>query len=167
MRRAGSSVSTLPAAPSRTTEPPVKSVIRNDTEAAPRCSLSIRATTSRDSTGAAASAAASVPAKVIALAPATLAVGKTSGRPAFFVRPAYGHGDSSLLTARQRSGLLPSGRGAASGPGAGQLPVHHKAPERTPMSAPDSAAVRLVRAARAGPPTEILTGQQVSGWLWR
>ncbi|MDH6628865.1 hypothetical protein M2271_006700 [Streptomyces sp. LBL] len=67
MRRAGSSVSTLPAAPSRTTDPPVKSVMRNDTDAAPRRSLSMRATTSSDSTGAAVSAAASVPAKVIAL----------------------------------------------------------------------------------------------------
>ncbi|MDI5983034.1 hypothetical protein, partial [Amycolatopsis magusensis] len=58
---------TLPAAPSRTTELPVKSAIKNDTEAAPRCSLSMRATTSSDSTGAAASAASNVPANVIAL----------------------------------------------------------------------------------------------------
>lgn len=67
MRRAGSPVWTLPAAPSLTTELPVKSAIKNDTEAAPRCSLSMRATTSSDSTGAAASAASNVPANVIAL----------------------------------------------------------------------------------------------------
>lgn len=67
MRRAGSSVSTLPAAPGRTTELPLKSVIRNDTDTAPRCSWSMRATTSSDSTGAADSAASNVPARVIAL----------------------------------------------------------------------------------------------------
>ncbi|GAB3962258.1 hypothetical protein GCM10028832_20570 [Streptomyces sparsus] len=39
--------------------------MRNDTEAAPRCSLSMSATTSSDSTGAADSAAASVLPKVI------------------------------------------------------------------------------------------------------
>ena len=62
IRWAGSPVSTLPVLPSRTTELPVKSVIRNDIDAARRCSLSIRATSS-DSTGGAASAAFNVPAE--------------------------------------------------------------------------------------------------------
>lgn len=38
----------------------MKSVMRNDTDAAPSCSLSMRVTTSSDCTGAAVSAAANV-----------------------------------------------------------------------------------------------------------